>query len=200
MTRTILILAVVVVALSAGLAPPAAAQSDAGPIEGLFDDEGGSGIVKGVLEGVGLGGLLGRAAYTVDSVRSEPDPTPHAEALAETYNANSDTIEDWVNARFNGTAEDWTVLRIDLEQGDTTATRYLVADVSNGTFEDSEMVAETDRSVDATLTFQDYAATQAAAELEYFVTEYAAADRDVTDALRTRMAAYKPNTELPEGL
>lgn len=195
MRRPLAVVLVCLLALSAVAGPPVAAQSDSGLVDSLTDDEGASGFLKGLLPGATS--IIDRVQYTTTG---EPDPETHADALESTYNDNSATIEDWVNPRFSRTESEWNVIKIELTQGDETATRYLVADVNNGSFENSSITDETDRSVDRTVTIEDYAVTKADDELAYFIAEHAEPDSDLDTALRSRMAQYKTNIELPEGV
>jgi hypothetical protein len=197
-------LVVVVCLVSATAIAPATAQSDDG---GLLDTiTGGELTLSERINAANdaLAGLLSRAQYEASTVSDKDTQASStlAEEITTEYNSHNATIETYVNARFAGTASDWDVIKVTVEQDNDTATRYLVATATDdGNFTDSRMVSETSRTVDQTVVLRDYAAANAATELDRFVTEYVEEDRDIDAALRRRLAQqYGGDVTLPSGV
>lgn len=209
MTRWRQLATVLVAALLVLAAAPAgvAAQADTDE-DGLFDGiDGPGGLVDAVTSGVGAANdAIGALFRSVTYQATGPDRTPQeqAQALAEVYNTNSDSIETYANARFNGNSADWNVVKITVRQTDTdepASVRYLVANVtSDGNFTDSKMIETTTREVDAELVLEDAAAANADSELQHFVDAYVEEDRDLDTALRSRLAPYSGDIDLPDGV
>jgi hypothetical protein len=200
---------VAVAALLVLAAAPAgvAAQADTAD-DGLFDGiDGPGGLVDAVTSSFSAANdAIGATVRSLAYGATGPDRTPQeqAQALADVYNANSDSIETYANTRFNGDASDWNVVKITVRQTDTdepASVRYLVANVtSDGNFTDSKMVETTSRDVDAELVLEDAAAANADTELEHFVDAYVAEERDLDTALRSRLAPYSGDIDLPDGV
>lgn len=194
-------LVLVVCLVSATAVAPATAQSDE---EGLLDTiTGGDLTLSERISAANdaLAGLLARAEYEASAVGDDETDAPStlAEGLTTEFNSHNATIETYVNARFTGTATNWDVIKVTVEQDNETTTRYLVATATDdGNFTDSRMVSETDRAADQTVVLRDYAAANAASELDRFVTEYVEEDRDIDAALRRRLAQqYGGDVTLP---
>ncbi|AUV84695.1 hypothetical protein C2R22_24515 (plasmid) [Salinigranum rubrum] len=151
-----------------------------------------------------LDAQVDRATYSASTALDSGDDeesaaTDAAAAFAETFNDNSDTLESYANQRFTGNGSEYNVIQLDFQIGDTTQTRYLVADVSGGEFANSSVVEATDRDVDHTVVLHDFAAREASDELSRFVTEYAEDDEDIDSALEHRMASrYLGHIDAPE--
>ncbi len=121
--------------------------------------------------------------------------------LQQAFNSHNESIEDYTNARFGGNESAWNVIEITHERDDGNATQYLVADVTNDSFQNARMVNTTDRPVDQSVTLSGYASDAAHDELDHFVEEFVAEDRDVTVAYTTRLATeYSGFVEEPEEL
>lgn len=117
---------------------------------------------------------------------ADRDAAQAADDLQAEYNASSDTLEAWVNARTEATtAENVLELELDIDDGETTI--YLVADVNDSDYENSSIVDSTDREVDERCELEDAAARNAADELETFVDEFAEDDEDVSTAFLSRL-------------
>lgn len=129
-----------------------------------------------------------KAAGASPLTDDEPQVQSYADALQETYNTNNQTLETYVNDRFDGNASEHNVITLEFKAGGDTATRHLVADADNSTFSNSSVVNTTDRAVDHTVTFHDFAASDAGDELQRFVDEYASEDKDIDAPLVNRLA------------
>lgn len=189
----------------AGVAPGVAAQESS--IWDSFDAEDDD---ISVLERVSIANAeimatLDKLQYRAASVTTDESGADRADRYAndftDTYAEHNETLESYANSRFSGNASEYDVIALEFAAADETTTRYLVADAndSTGNFSNSEIVNTTDRSVDYTVGFEEYAAKNAASELEYFATEYAAEDKDIDRALLTRMGKrYAGDIDLPE--
>lgn len=205
MTRlipTILALLLVLAAVPA----PAIADEDDGL--GVFDD-GDDDLTLAERVGAAndaLAGVAARVWWDAKSLFSSDadDATAveqQADDVQELVNEHNESLETYINDRFDGDASDWNVIAVRFEQGEHGETRYLVADVNetDQTFENGSMVESTDRDVDATVVLEDYAAANAADELDSFIENYVEEDRDVDAALRRRLAQqYLGDVELPD--
>lgn len=148
--------------------------------------------------------FVDRAMYRVGKLTASDSSMDRAQQYASNTSAVFEThaaaIEPYVNERVSASVTDWDTIAIEFVVDDATATRYLLADESSGEFTDLRMVNDTTRDVDGTLTIEEFAAEDAASELEYFATEYVAENRDVDMALLSRMQAYSGAIELPDGV
>lgn len=99
------------------------------------------------------------------------------ETLASTYNANNATLEAYVNNRT--TLEQDRTIKLSLHIEETSATRYLEANVTDGNVTESSIVTSTERTVTDEVAVCGYAATQSTEELEHFTEEYATPNEDV---------------------
>lgn len=207
--KTIAIAAVLALASVTG---PAAAQSD----ESVWDSMGET-VCNPAADGVStldcitaansnILSIAERGQYKVatSSVLGSPDTKAdeYATEVADTYNANNESIENYTNSRFDGDASEHNVIELEFEASDETSTRYLVADVdSEDNFTNSQVVNSTDRTADHTVTFHDFAAADASDELQRFVDEYVTEDRNIDPALVNRLGnRYGGDVDLPEEL
>ncbi|MFD1527597.1 MULTISPECIES: hypothetical protein [Halolamina] len=200
-----LLLAAVLTIGVVGAAPATvAAQDDSGVLGDFLDDTDEDGI-----------DWSAAAMATLDKTRwwaSNFDPLSDTDEdrekaladradLQQAFNTHNESIEDYTNARFGGNESAWNVIETTHVRDDGNATQYLVADVSNDSFQNARMVNTTDLPVDKSVTLSGYASDAAHDELDLFVEESVAEDRDVTVAYTTRLAAeYSGYVEPPEGL
>jgi len=111
--------------------------------------------------------------------------TEEARSVTTYYNGHNATLEEYASDRTNWTSNQTLEITWHLE--DSTATRYLLANVSDGNVTSSRMVANTSRSADHTLKLCRYGAEQSQEELKYFVQEYAEDGEDVDAAYKARL-------------
>lgn len=183
----IMLVAASVTGVTALAASPVAAADDdtllGGVLEGPDDDEsrtewalGGASVAWSAAKGA-----QERSSWWFGGLNPFADEPPgaaeEAKALTTYYNGNNATLEAYANERTNWTADHTVEITILVE--DSEATRYLVANASNGNLTDTTMVKTTSRTPDETLTACGYAAEQSQEELEYFIQEYAEPNKDV---------------------
>lgn len=117
-------------------------------------------------------GFVDRVQAQATGLFSDPetDAAGAANELAEEYNNNSGTYEEWANT--NAPISDGhDVMKIDITVDETTETVYLVSDTVENTstgdleYSNSEIVSDTNRSVDETVEVDGIAALNAAQEL-----------------------------------
>lgn len=107
---------------------------------------------------------------------STPTASEQAAAVASAWAEHNETLESYASSR-----RDWTsnrTVEITWIVDDGTATRYLLANASNGSIS-TRMVASTSRTATDDVVLCGDAATNSASELETFVDEYAAPNEDV---------------------
>lgn len=107
-----------------------------------------------------------------------------ADALETYYESNNETLETYVNERENFT-DDHTVV-VTLHLNGETATRYLLANASNGNVS-TTVVSTTDRTPDENLKLCGFAAASAHEELQHFTEEYARPNEDVDTSYLARL-------------
>lgn len=211
MNRNTLIAGLLVVSLlgvtAFGATGTVGAQSDSGPLETAFGDDGESGVVEAVLATVQ--GEAERFRYEIAHssapiVGGEETDTAseELEAVQSYYNPRSDNFESWINERSTASTE-YDVVALEFQLGGETSTAYLVADVENESYHNSSIVDETNRTVDHNVTLCGYAADEAPGELEAFYGEYVETGDDVDRSYVGRLAgSYRKNvaTSLPIGV
>lgn len=199
MTRTHrLIAALLALALIAGLATPAAAQTDTDGEGGFLDalltegDQGADGWVVDLGRSVAetVTEVTSAAARTFTAVTTDAgEADQYANQTAEVLTANNVTLETYANARLNAST-DYDVFAVEFtDRSGETATWYVLADVVNGSYTDLQMVESTDRTVDETVELGWYASRNAAGELETFLEAFASQDRDVSTTYRAELLA-----------
>jgi hypothetical protein len=179
--KPIAVATLAVLALFAGAAIPAAANhdttdEDASTTDALFgtsdsaDDPGLLTQLQAVRDGVSgyVAGSVERARYEYSPFG--PDPDDAATSANETmtaFNERSAAFVDYANARNVSGGE---VVAITFEQSGESETIYLVADynTTSNEYNSAAMVADTDRTVDETVTVSGMAADNAADELVAF--------------------------------
>jgi hypothetical protein len=170
-----------VLALLAGAAAPAAANhdttnEDASTTDALFgtsdggDEPGVLTQLQAVRDGISgyVAGSVERARYEYSPFRDAPDdPTTSANETMTAFNERSGAFVDYANARNVSGGE---VVSITFEQGGDSETIYLVAEYNDtaGEYDSAKMVADTDRTVDETVTVSGMAADNADDELVAF--------------------------------
>ncbi|MEF8856880.1 MAG: hypothetical protein V5A16_05600 [Haloplanus sp.] len=188
-----------VVALVAGAAAPAAAthnddSDDNSAFDALFggeDDEGGLATAASVANGVRgfVEGGVQRTRWKLPLFAPETSSAAEsANATMAEFNDHSADYVAYANARNVSGGE---VVAITFEQNGETETIYLVANYNHSSdeYESAEMVADTDRSVDETVTLDDMAAENAPDELDRFHSEFAEPNEDVTPRYTGEMAS-----------
>lgn len=202
-TATVLLSALLVIV---AVAPGAVVAQDDSIWDGFSEDEDEVSITDRIsIANAEVAALLDRISYSVSSRTTSDDAdaraTEYADAFANTFAEHNETLETYTNDRFTGDASQYNVIAFEFVVDDAETTRYLVADVNatDDTFHNSSIVGQTDRSVDYTITLEEYAAKNAADELDYFAEEYAAENRGIDKQLLTRMAnRYAGDIELPD--
>ena len=190
--RSIALSVLLVVALAAGAAAPAAADHNDSSSLGDALEPSDDGYLAAAL---GLLGATDRARYAVFG--PEDNATENRDAAIETFNQYNESFVSYANARDIHEGE---VLRVDCTVDGETATGYIVATYNSTSeeYESAKAVTSTDRTVDHEITLQKNACDNAASELEHFYDEYASQDKDVTRKYMTKMASkYKGNVEEP---
>lgn len=167
---------------------PAVAQSDEGvSVDDFTEDQS---VAAAVLDGIGgfVSGLTSRLRHSVSEAVGEDHTDLEATVGDATsyYNDRSTAFEGWANERVDAdTSRD--VVKLTFEDEGETETRYLVADVNNSEYQNSEIVTSTDRSVDETCTVSGLAAQNADAELETFYDEFVSRGESISAGYASRM-------------
>jgi hypothetical protein len=115
--------------------------------------------------------------------------TMYATTFQQTFNDHNDTLVAYANQRMTASTS-YDVIRLEFHDLDgSEATRYLVADVTNSTYESARVVNSTTRDVDGTVSADWYVSRHATPELAAFITDYAAPDANVSLTWWTTTAA-----------
>jgi hypothetical protein len=202
------ILLVVVVVGAVIAAPTATGQSAGDADDGYFDalvtsDDDPDGVLSELAADAGrlfiefssaANRLQARYLSDVPLVgpESSGNATEYAEAVRLTFNAHDQTLQQYVNARVDAdpTHDVFAVYFTDREGGNVT--QYVVASVSNDSYRSLVMLTPSEfkavnRSVDHSVTLDWYVSRHANRELEAFITEYAAPQKDLTTTYKARM-------------
>lgn len=178
--RTTLLLALLLVSSAIAVAPVTVSADDDSLIgdvlEGSDDDsEGWLSTARAF-----VGGYVERASLNFRELRDgDWSPDDRADELADEYNPYSSDFEQYANDRTTASTS-LDVVEIELVNDDESATRYLVADVENGSYANTSIVESTDRQVDAWVSLCGYAARNAPDELEAFREDFVEDDEDVS--------------------
>lgn len=162
-------------------AAPAVAQADGTAFDDVIDtgEENGLDVAKAGYVFLSSSWERGKFWVAENSPLGTVEQTADQEiaTVANYYNAHNATLEAYVNNRT--TLEQNHTIKLSLHIADTTATRYLEADVASGNVTSSRIVTSTDRTVTDRADLCGLAAEQAAEELEAFHDDYAAPGEDV---------------------
>lgn len=190
-------LAVAVVVAAALISAPVSAQTDS-PIDDLFgDDEDAEGGILDTASSVlqqafgfvtGARNRVSRWVSTATGLSDPIDASTAADDLQAVGNDHAAQVQAYANDRVNASTS-YDVFEIEFRIDGDTATRYVTADVVNGSYENASVDASTDRPVDESCTLEGAAARNAADELESFVENYVEPDRDVDRRLFSEIAA-----------
>lgn len=195
MTRTRHIAVVLAVLLAVSATAPAGVTAqdntnDEGFFDGLVtsdDDDGDRSLVDRARDLVASVINPGR---TIDKyLGDQGEASEHADAFQAEFNDNNETLFAYANERLNASTS-YDVLRLEFhDRSGGGETRYLVATVNTttATYESAEIVANTSRPVDHTVSADWYVSRHAAGELEQFVAEYADPGEDLGAAYRANM-------------
>lgn len=190
--RYLSVLLAVLLATSA-IAPAGVAAQDDGD-ESFFDglvtsDDNGAepGLLERAIRAVADATNFDRqvAKYLGDDGNADQ----HASEFADEFNTNNQTILAYTNERLNASTS-YDVIRLEFhDQSGNEAVRYLVATVNTTTaeYETAQVVANTSRPVDHTVSADWYVSRNAAPELETFIAEYAEPGENVTTGYRLNM-------------
>jgi len=192
MKRTVAVVLAWLLVAQASVAP-AAAQSDSGPIDGMFAAAEESTVLN-TLEGL-RDGFLGRASDAVAGATDDRTASDMAADLQTEFNDNSASYESWAN---NRTTADTSldVLELTVTQDDSSETLYLTSDVVDGDYTNTTMRNSTDRTVDESCEIEGNAARNAADELGDFREDVVGADGNVTnDYLASMGSRYGGNVD-----
>lgn len=177
---------------------PAAAQSDDASI---LDEV--VGTSEGIASDIRDGASFTYAYYKTKALNAfaddDGDPewsaTDTRDALHNPIDGNNSAYQSWLNARLDA-ASDRDTLQIRLDNGTSTATLFLVADVENGSYQGFNARETTDRTVDESCTLAGDAGANAPAELDTFYTEYVEPGENVSTSFTGRLAAeYKDDID-----
>lgn len=184
--------ALLVFALTAGAAAPAAADHDnsSSLADGLQpSDDGLLGAALGLLGGVD------RAKYAIFG--PDDSAAENRDAAINEFNQHNESFVAYAN---NRSIHEGDVLQIDCVIDGETATGYIVATYNDSSeaYESAEAVETTDRTADHTIELRKNACDNAADELERFHADFASEDKDVTRKYMAEMASkYKGNVDEP---
>jgi hypothetical protein len=208
--KPIAVATLVVLALLAGAAAPAAANhdttdEDAGIADSLFgtSDSDDGGLVDSAIQtaGAAFGVVSGQADRALYASPFGPEPDSAETNAEDTMQAFNDHSGDFVTYANDRNVSGGEVVQITFDQADASETIYLVAayNETSDSYESAEMVNTTDRSVDETVTVSGMAADNAASEIEAFQSEFVEDNEDVTTSwLASKWAAY--NEDLSSSL
>jgi hypothetical protein len=180
--------------LVAGVAVPAAAQSDApSALDELVGD--GDGYVSQALDTAQFSFAYARASVSerVDSLLGDDtEPTWSASAtvddLHNRIDSNRSAYQSWLNERLTA-ADDRNTLQIRLDNGTETDTLYLVASNMDGAYQGLAAVETAPPTIDESCTLSGAAGANAPAELDTFYSEAVEPGTNVSTALTGRLAA-----------
>lgn len=138
----------------------------------------------------------GGAAKFIARLTTPDDATAadYAANATETFNDENVTIESWANEQLEASS-DRDVFRVCFhDRDDGAATRYVVANVSNGSWTDTRVVTPStfdglNRTVDYNVSLDWYASQNADDELATFVEKFAVQEQNISSAYRARKAA-----------
>jgi len=186
-TRHATVAAVAVLLLGTVVVPGAVgAQTDeSDAADELFADEGSlleyaRGLAAGLQERV--------TAIVSGTLGDQPDGDTLADEATTAFNERAGDFQAYANQHTNAST-DYDVIAVEFHQDDDTATRYVVATVSNSSYEDVAMMSSTNRSVDQTCTLRESAARNAADEIATFHTRFVTSGQGMTTKYMSRMAA-----------
>jgi len=178
---------------SAVASPALAAEDDDGFFDGLVDDD--SDVSLTEKAGMYVTSATSWATRKRASVFSDSgNATRYADDFESEFDANNETIESYSSARLDATS-DYDVFRVEFhDRDDNTVSRYVVADVSNGSWENARVVNQSEfdslnRTQDHYVSLDWYQSKHAADELDAFVGDYATEDKDLTASYRAKMLA-----------
>lgn len=188
-------------------APAAAQSSDDGFLDGVYEvveDEDGDGIkaddaVARWVEASTAG--LERVSWSISKATgiggsdTEPTAARHSAEVQSSFNSYNVSIQQWVNNRTTAT-EEHDVMELRLSIDGTTATRYVVANVSGGNYTQLRMVNKTNRTVDDTTVVCGFAAERAPEEQTRFIEDYVQTGEDPSQSYLAKMSGkYGPDVE-----
>lgn len=190
-------LAALLVLSAVGAAPLAIADHNESDASGVFD-----GVVTVENDSSDSEGTMAKARRAVSRVAgaasgalsrltdrgTDQTASEAAQSAEDTFNANNQTIQSYVNARSDA-SEDANVLELTFDIEGETATRYVVSDVNGTDYDNATMVSETTRTVDETCALEAQAADNAGAELQTFVDEFASDGTDLSPSYQGRLAS-----------
>jgi len=128
-----------------------------------------------------------------DRIGSEISAEAAAANVSEYYNDHNASIEAWVNDRTNAST-DHDVVEITWYVDGEEATRYLVATVENDSYVNSNMVTDTNRTVDETVGLCGLAARDSRDELESLHETFIGPGENVSrDRLANLATTYGPD-------
>jgi len=195
-TRRQTVLSIVFAALlvSSVVASPALADESGGEesfFDGLVDSETAVGLGQQAASVVAE--ATSWAARTKAKVFNDNagNATKYASEFTDSFNEQNETIQSYANARLDATA-DYDVFAVHFhDRSEGNVTRYVVADVSNGNYSNTRAVSELpmNRGVDHHVSLDWYQSKHASDELESFVDDYAAKEKDVSAGYRAKMLA-----------
>lgn len=211
-TRRAAALACLLVIGAVVAAVPVGAQESGGTFTPFADDDEDEddGLLPDLPDFVGtdnLGTAVERLLYGVQATigtQEAATASGTAEEVTTYFNDNSAAFVSYAAQNIDSSETNKTnfdVIKLRFESEGEQATRYLVAEVnSDDVYNGAEVVQDTDRTVDYTVTFEDYALERLPEDLRYIKTEYVDEDRAPDEALKQRLAsAYAGNYEVTEG-
>lgn len=176
---------------------PVAAQSDGDFWAGLSeDDEPGLGVQVGAWLADQTSGIARRFAQLGEYIgdNEQRNASLYADDFREAFNDDAGDLAAYASERVTPSTS-YDVYRVNFSDRDGgSATVFVVATVSNGTFTDAEALTpsafeQRNRTVDHTVTADWYVSRNAADELEAFVADYASPDKNVSASYYAKMKA-----------
>lgn len=183
-----LAIAVALVFAMVATAPAVAQETNSSVAEDILSGEGEDNSLLDAALGFAFGLDDRVGAWFTDLSGDTPSASTLATDAQETFNEHSGDFESYANSRTTATT-DADVLKVTFEQGDESVIRYVTADVTNNSYENVSMVANTDRTPDEECTLRGSAARNADDEIDRFHSEFVAPDKDVTRKYLSNMAS-----------
>lgn len=199
-TKSYLAVVLAVLLIGTAFAPSVVAKPDNSDsvLDTLFGADGEDGLLSKIswsaVKNAGSG-FLSRANAKYNPWADEPEggASTYATNTAEKWNANSASLETWVNKRTDASTSADTAKITFQDKEDTTAVRYVVMDVTSGNeYDNMEMLnasefESTGRTVDKSFTLSPFASRHASEELDTFITDYASPGNNITKAYLSNM-------------
>ncbi|MFC4553542.1 MULTISPECIES: hypothetical protein [Halorussus] len=155
----------------------------------MSDDDGPSLLERAAVKAAGISGWFARADFPGFGSDESGSAIEYANDFQSEFNSNNKSIESYASERLNPTTGYDTFAVYFHDKSGANVTRYVVADVSNGSWSNARVVASTNRSVDHWISADWYASKHTADELDTFVEEYAELNQGLTRGYQLKLVA-----------